>query len=238
MGAIISCRPLVALSVGVWLACNTVGAKDTALNFLKAGHPDASEILPAPPALDSGEQVGDMTEVKFVYHAASDSDKNAAYSEKKFSVFNFTEAVGPWFVETNLPKTAAFFKKVQADAELVTDTGKDFFKRPRPYTTDPTLANGKLETSFSYPSGHSTESMTLALVLADLLPDQHDAIIAHARTIGWHRVQIARHYPTDIYAGRALALAIDKQFKKSDAFEKEFADVQAELKSAKEASHN
>ena len=116
---------------------------------------------------------------------------------------------------TNLPKTAAFFEKVQKDAAAVTDGGKDFFKRPRPYTTDPSLANGKLEKSFSYPSGHSTESMVLALVLADLLPDKHDAIIAEARTIGWHRVQIARHYPTDIYAGRVLARAIVKQFKKT-----------------------
>ncbi|HTB84934.1 MAG TPA: phosphatase PAP2 family protein [Candidatus Sulfotelmatobacter sp.] len=208
------------------------------LNFLTAGHPDAAELLPPPPALDSVEQTADMETVKSVYHAANDTDKNAAYSEKKFTVFNFTGAVGPWFVETNLPKTTAFFEKVQTDAETVTDAGKDFFKRPRPYTTDPTLENGKLEKSFSYPSGHSTESMVLALVLADLLPGQHDAIIAHARTMGWHRVQIARHYPTDIYAGRVLAQAIARQFKKSDAFENELVEVQAELKAAKEASRN
>jgi acid phosphatase (class A) len=141
--------------------------------------------------------------------------------------------VGPYFVESNLPATAAFFHKVQSDAATVTDAGKDFFKRPRPYTADPTLANGKLEKSFSYPSGHSTESMVLALVLADLLPDKHDAIIAHARQMGWHRVQIARHYPTDIYAGRVLALAIVKQFQKSDQFEDDFAKARAELAAAR-----
>jgi acid phosphatase (class A) len=230
-------RQFLAALVIIVLA-NSVLAKDAALNFLTAGQPDAMEILPPPPALDSVEQSADMETVRSVYHAASDADKNDAFSERKFTVFNFTGAVGPWFVETNLPKTTAFFEKVQTDAETVTDAGKDFFKRPRPYTTDPTLANGKLEMSFSYPSGHSTESMVLALVLADLLPDQHDAIIAHARTMGWHRIQIARHYPTDIYAGRVLAQAIAWQLKKSDAFEKEFAEVQAELKAAREASHN
>jgi len=235
--SLINRRQFIA-ALAIVVLVNSVLAKDVSLNFLKAGHPDAAEILPPPPALDSIEQTADMETVKSVYHAASDTDKNAAYSEKKFTVFNFTGAVGPWFVETNLPKTTAFFEKVQTDAETVTDAGKDFFKRPRPYTTDPTLENGKLEKSFSYPSGHSTESMVLALVLADLLPDQHDAIIAHARTMGWHRVQIARHYPTDIYAGRVLALAIARQFKKSDAFEKEFAEVQAELKAAREASRN
>jgi len=216
---------VLALSLNGW-------AKDASLNYLKEGKPDATTLLAPPPLLDSPEQTADLAEVHAVFQAASSEDKAAATSEKSFSVFNFAEAVGPFFTATNLPKTAAFFEKVQSDAANVTDAGKDFFKRPRPYTTDPTLANGKLEKSFSYPSGHSTESMTLALVLADLLPEKHDAIIAHARTMGWHRVQIARHYPTDIFAGRTLALAIVKQFKKSELFQKEFDEVKAELAAA------
>jgi acid phosphatase (class A) len=216
----------------------TKSAKTTELHFLKAGHPTAAELLAPPPLIDSPEQAADMDEVRSVYHAASEADKQAAYAEKKFSVFNFTESVGAYFVETNLPKTAAFFEKVQKDAETVTDLGKDFFHRPRPFTTDPSLANGKLEKSFSYPSGHSTETMVLGLVLADLLPDKHDGIIAHARQMGWHRVQIARHYPTDIYAGRVLAQAIVKQFKKSDEFENAAAAAKAEIEAARKAALN
>jgi acid phosphatase (class A) len=173
-----------------------------------------------------------MDEVRTVYHAAGRNDIAAAYSEKKFSVFNFTEAVGSFFVETNLPKTAAFFEKVQKDAETVTDLGKDHFRRPRPFTTDPSLANGKLEKSFSYPSGHSTETMVLGLVLAEADPAQHDAILAHARLMGWHRIEIARHYPTDIYAGRVLAQAIVRELDKNDAFQKELAAVAAEIAAA------
>ena len=118
---------------------------------------------------------------------------------------------------------------MQTDAEPVTDKAKDYYKRPRPYVTDPTLVNGKLEKSFSYPSGHSTESMTLALVLADLFPDKHDAIIAKARSIGWHRVQTARHYMTDIYAGRVLAQAIVREMNTNPDFQNDFAQVKAEL---------
>jgi len=213
-------------------------AKESTLNFLKEGKPDATTLLAPPPLIDSPEQAADMDEVKTVYHAASAADKQAAYDEKKFSVFNFTGAVGAYFVETNLPKTAAFFQKVQLDAETVTDAGKDYFHRPRPFTTDTNLANGKLEKSFSYPSGHSTESMVLALVLADLLPAQHDAIIAHARLMGWHRIEIARHYPTDIYAGRVLAQAIVKQLKKSDEFEKAAAEAKAEIEAVRKAALN
>jgi acid phosphatase (class A) len=229
---------LLALAITpLWAADDTMAqptqsAKSSSLHYLKAGKPDAATLLAPPPLPDSAEQAADMDEVKAVYHSAGSNDIAAAYAEKKFSVFNFAGAVGDFFVATNLPKTAAFFAKVQSDAETVTDLGKDFYKRPRPFVTDPSLANGKLEKSFSYPSGHSTESMVLALVLADLLPDKHDAILAHARTMGWHRVQIARHYPTDIYAGRVLAQAIVKQLAKGDAFQNDFAEVKAELAAA------
>lgn len=212
--------------------------KASELHFLKAGQPDAAILLAPPPLLDSPEQAAEMDEVRNVYHAASEADKQAAYGEKKFSVYNFAAEAGAYFTAANLPKTTAFFEKVQLDAETVTDLGKDHFKRPRPFTTDTNLANGKLEKSFSYPSGHSTESMVLALVLADLLPEQHDAIIAHARTIGWHRVQIARHYPSDIFAGRTLARAIVQSFNQSEEYRKEFAEVKKELEAARATAKN
>jgi acid phosphatase (class A) len=197
-------------------------------HYLPAGKPDAIELLAPPPLPDSAEQAADMEEVKAVYHAASSNDMAIAYSQKKFDIFTFAPAIGDFFQPGKFPKTEEFFHKVQKDAEAVTDNAKDYYKRPRPYVTDPELANGKLEKSFSYPSGHSTESMVLALVLADLFPDKHDAIIAEARSIGWHRVQIARHYPTDIYAGRVLAQAIVKQMRKNDEFQKDFEEAKAE----------
>jgi acid phosphatase (class A) len=207
-------------------------------HYLPAGKPDAIALLAPPPLPDSLEQAADMDEVRAVYHAATSNEIAAAYSERKFSIFNFTPAIGDFFQPGKFPKTEAFFHNVQTDAESVVDNAKDFYKRPRPYVTDPTLINGKLEKSFSYPSGHSTESMTLALVLADLFPDKHDAIIAKARSIGWHRVQTARHYPTDIYAGRVLAQAIVKQMKKSDAFQKDFDEAKTEIAAAQLTSKN
>jgi acid phosphatase (class A) len=214
------------------IGCSLVRLPARELNYLKAGKPDASIMLAPPPSAGSSEQAADLEEVRAVYQAAGTADKAAADSEKEFTVFNFAGAAGASFQSNSLPKTSVFFEKVQHDAETVTDLGKNYFKRPRPYTVDPHLANGKLEKSFSYPSGHSTESMVLALVLAVLLPDKRDAILAHARQMGWHRVQIARHFATDIYAGRVLAQAIVKQFQKDDRFKKEFNEVKAEISAA------
>jgi hypothetical protein len=56
--------------------------------------------------------------------------------------------------------------------------------------------------------------------------------------MGWHRIQIARHYPTDIHSGRTLAQAIAQEFKNSPAFKKEFAEVKAEIEAAQSAAKN
>jgi acid phosphatase (class A) len=210
----------------------TAAAATAQLHYLPDGQPDVIALLAPPPLPDSPEQAADLQMVREVYHSCDSNDMAIAYSERKFNIFTFTPAIGDFFQPGKFPKTEAFFHNVQSDAETVTDAAKDHYQRPRPYFVDTSLANGKLEKSYSYPSGHSTESMVLALVLADLFPDRHDAIIAKARSIGWHRVMIARHYPTDIYAGRVLAQAIFKQMKKSDAYQADFAAAKAELAGA------
>jgi acid phosphatase (class A) len=218
-------------------ADDTMDAPDKAaavshLHYLAAGKPDATILLPPPPLPGSLEQAAELEEVRTVYHAAPSNDIATAYSEKKFSIFNFTPALGDFFQPGKFPKTEAFFQQVQKDAAAAADQAKVFYRRPRPYTVDPTLANGKLEKSFGYPSGHSTESAVLALVLADLFPEKHDALIAVARGIGWRRVEIARHYPSDIYAGRVLAQAIVREMKSNPEFQKDFAAAQAEIAAA------
>jgi len=208
--------------------------KKVHLHYLAADKPDTITLLAPPPLPQSSEQAADLATVRAVSQAAPSNDVATAFSEKKFSAYTFAPEIGSFFQSSALPKTMAFLDRVQTDAESVTDNSKDFFKRPRPYTFDPTLASGKLEKSFSYPSGHSTESMVLALVLAELFPEKQDAIIGKARQIGWHRVEIARHYPTDIYAGRVLAQAIVREMKKNHHFK---ADIKAARKEIDFALH-
>jgi acid phosphatase (class A) len=215
----------------------TKPAEKSELHYVRAGKPDANTLLAPPPLLNSPEQDADLDTVRAVSRAASSNETAAALSEAKFSVYNFTAVIGSFFQSNKLPVTTAFFQRVQMDAETVTDNSKNFFKRPRPYTIDHTLASGKLEKSFSYPSGHSTESMVLALVLAEVFPDKHDAILFHAREMGWHRVEIARHYPTDIYAGRVLAQAIVREMDKNREFQKDLAAAKKEVAAALQASN-
>jgi acid phosphatase (class A) len=234
-GLLIPTSPLYAADT---MADPTQYVPTVQLHYLRDGQPDALTLLAPPPLADSPEQAADMAEVRAVCHAAPSNEVAMAFAEKKFSAFTFAPAIGAFFQSNNLPRTTAFFERVQKDAAAVTDSAKEFFKRPRPFVIDPGLASGKLEKSFSYPSGHATESMVLALVLADLFPDQQEAILAEARAIGWHRVEIARHYPTDIHAGRVLAQAILRQLRQSDAFQKDFAEARAEITHAQSTAKN
>jgi acid phosphatase (class A) len=207
-------------------------------HYLMDGQPDAVALLAPPPLPNSAEQAADLAEVRSVSRTAPKDDVAAAREEKSFNVFNFAPAIGPFFQPGRFSKTEEFFHKVQKDADGAVGNAKDHWRRPRPYTVDPTLASGKLEKSFSYPSGHSTESMVLALVLADMFPEREDAILAHARNIGWHRVEIARHYPTDIYAGRVFAQAIVREMKKNPEFQRDFAAAKSEIAAAQQAARN
>jgi len=205
-------------------------------HYLEPDSVSPAALLAPPPLPGSAEQAADMESVWSVYRTATSNDIAAAYSQRKFDVFVFAPVVGDFFQPGKLPVTEAFLRRVQEDSRMVTDSGKNYFRRSRPFVTDPRLANGPLEASYSYPSGHSTESMVLALVLAELFPEQRDALIAEARDIGWHRVQIARHYPTDIYAGRVLAQAIVRKLNACAAFRQDLAAARAEITAAKETT--
>lgn len=221
---------VLLLLAGLWLAspARSLGAEGT-LHYLPEGRPDAAVLLAPPPLAHSAEQAADLAAVAAASRACTTNEAAVAFGEKKFSVFNFTPVIGACLQPGKLPKTEAFFERVQKDAAIATDAAKEYWKRPRPFTVDPSLASGKLEKSFGYPSGHATEAMVLALVLGELFPEQREAVTAIGRDIGWHRVWIARHYPTDIFAGRVFAQAIVREMKADPRFQHDLAEAKAEI---------
>jgi acid phosphatase (class A) len=204
--------------------------------YLAAGHPDATIFLAPPPVPSSTEQSADLAETVAVHQAfAGDAkDEEAGWSKKKLLhavLANSTNAAA--YKPGTLPKAEAFFKRISNEAGNVVDTAKDFWKRPRPYTIKPDLLAGKIESSFGYPSGHSTGGMVTALLLAELYPDRAQEILAIGREIGWHRVELGKHYPTDVIAGRVLAMTIVREMKNSPDFQRDFAAVKKEIAAAK-----
>jgi acid phosphatase (class A) len=222
----------LALILGAHRAASAVPEP---LHYLAAGRPEPTLLAP-PPLPGSAEQAADMAQVAAIHQGCTSNQAALAFSEKKFSLATFRSAIGSGFEPAQCPKTEAFFKRVQSEAETVTDEAKDAWKRPRPFTVDTNLASGKLEKSYSYPSGHSTEGMVLALMLAEVFPERREEILAAGRDLGWHRIWIARHYPTDIYAGRVYAQAIVRSLMANPEFQRDLAEVKAEIAKASKES--
>ncbi len=59
---------------------------------------------------------------------------------------------------------------------------------------------------FSFPSGHATASMAVALAYAAVFPSLAMPVLALAALIGISRVVLGVHYPGDVAAGQALAI--------------------------------
>lgn len=198
-------------------------------SYLRPGQPNGAELLPPPPLPGSAEEVADLATVRAVVKARTDAEKNRAITDSSLSFSLFVPAIGLQFDLTKLPKTQAVLEKVKTDIQEAIDLPKNYFRRKRPYQLDESLGLGKPEPSFGYPSGHSIRGTVYAALLAELFPEHKDAVVAIGRDIGWDRVLIGKHFPSDIYAGRVVARAIVRELKTNSAFQHDFAEAKAEV---------
>jgi acid phosphatase (class A) len=200
--------------------------------YLAPGHPDGVALLAPPPAPGSEEEAADLQMTREVVQARTSAETATAIEDMKLNIFNFAQAIGPIFQPGKFSKTEALLAKVRTETSEVVTALKIHWKRRRPYQMDASLAFGKQESSFSYPSGHSTVGTVQALVLAELFPDQREAILALGRRIGWDRVLTGHHFLTDVRAGRVLGQAIVREMMANPAFEHDLAEAKAEIAAA------
>jgi acid phosphatase (class A) len=218
---------LLSVALTLLLLVPTVPAAET--SYLAPGKPDGVELLPPPPVPGSAEQDADMATARSVFHARTEAERKRAIMDSGLSFSLFAAAIGPDFDLEKLPKTKAMLENVKKDVQDPINQSKNYYQRKRPYQLDESLELGQPEPSFSYPSGHSTRGTVYAMLIAELFPEKKEPILTIGRDIGWDRVLIGKHFPTDIYAGRVLARAIVREMKKSPAFQHDFAEAKAEV---------
>jgi len=204
--------------------------------YLAAGHPDGVALLAPPPVPGSEEEAADLQEARAVFNSRTADEEARAKRDDNLTFDLFKPAIGPEFDLGKLVRTDALLKKVKAEIAPTINEPKDFWKRKRPYQLDEHLALGKPESSFGYPSGHSARGTVYALVLAELFPEKKDAILEEGREIGWDRVLMGKHFPTDIQAGRVLARAIVRELMANLAFQRDLAQAKAEIANVRRAN--
>ncbi len=58
---------------------------------------------------------------------------------------------------------------------------------------------------FSFPSGHATSSLAVALAYAVAFPPLAVPLVGFGMLVGWSRVALGVHYPGDVVAGQLIA---------------------------------
>ncbi|EMS1215004.1 acid phosphatase [Klebsiella pneumoniae] len=112
-----------------------------------------------------------------------------------------------------LGKAAALIKA----SEVSTGEAKKHFNNPRPFLVQgntihlvpddvvvkdnqPYTADGG-----SFPSGHTNTGYTDALLLAAMIPERYDALVARGARYGYSRIVLGVHYPLDVVGSRMVA---------------------------------
>ena len=94
----------------------------------------------------------------------------------------------------------------QTEPRLIAFRSEDYFGRPSHSLDWLRGPNQNLFDSPSYPSGHTTYGYTEAVVLAILVPERYQQMIARAAEYGNDRIVVGAHYAMDVLGGRATAL--------------------------------
>jgi acid phosphatase (class A) len=202
--------------------------------YLPADAVDVAALLPGPPTTGSEQDQGDLRTVLDVQASRTDAQVARARAEEDLTVFAFADVLGPRFTAQACPMTAKLFDQVKVDSRVFSGRAKGLWNRVRPYKADPRVRHAAThpEQDFSHPSGHSTRGVLMAELLAQIFPDRRAALLDRGRQIGWNRVILGMHYPTDVFAGQTLGHALAPKFLASEKFKKDFTVAAKEMRAA------
>ncbi len=180
-------------------------SEDEILNSLK--------LVPPPPQEGSAAfQLDQEIAAKYV---AMDDDARKAQATKD-AVLSFPEATEAFNIvldikisEENTPHLYMILRRTLADAGLSTYAAKNHYQRQRPFMVNnaPTCTPEEeeaLRKDGSYPSGHTSIGWAWALILAEVFPDQADAIMERGKAFGISRNVCNVHWHSDVVYGRMM----------------------------------
>jgi acid phosphatase (class A) len=219
--------------------------KPIKLKFLAVGEINPSRLLPPPAKDGSVVQQKEMAEVKHLIHTRSkERYAEAVWDARHEDPTPFVAVIGPQFDLTKLPATAKLLEDVLNDQTVVTSEAKDFFKRKFPVTAEEPgdsyhewtcdVADRKPSAMplRSYPSGHATMAYTFGVVLAALIPEKSQTILARSASYAYSREICGDHYHSDVEAGHVLGTTLGVVLLNNAALRPEIEASKAELRTA------
>lgn len=209
--------------------------------YLKAEElPDAVIFLPPPPEEGSAHFTLDQAMYEWGKTQREGDRGLQAIAEGTTDVdtmaLMFSKAFGLKLCQEDTPKTIHLLKRSIRTFRLGASKPKAHYMRLRPFvfhqegTLIPEWEEEERVTG-SYPSGHTVRGWGMALVLAQLNPENQDQLLLAGYEWGQSRVIAGYHWQSDVNASRLLASAC---FARLQACEEYLEDVEAARKELKE----
>jgi acid phosphatase (class A) len=198
---------------------------------------DPARLLPPPPMRGSVQEKAELAELHEIQDRRSPAQlAQAQWDQDHQNWVMFAATLGPRFDMAALPATAKVLRVVQNDMGIASTRAKNFYKRMRPWALDPSVRGCTLRREddplSSYPSGHTTDAYALGVVLAELMPDRGQAILARSADFAYSRMVCGMHYRSDLAAGQALGTAVATDILRSPKMQADLDAARAELASA------
>ena len=111
--------------------------------------------------------------------------------------------------DVSLKKKAVYMASCFATNAFATHIVKIAINRKRPVEKDPNFTTVVAAGSRSFPSGHTSEAFSMATSVSLSFPKWYVAVPAYsfASLVGYSRMYLGVHYPSDVIAGAILGTA-------------------------------
>lgn len=204
--------------------------------------PDPRSYLQPPPVPGTAAFAAD----RFAYESALAGKEGDAWKRAVSQASVSSPAVQQQIqcalgVRLNPASTSSFGKLMRRSAltlGVASEHAKAAWNRDRPYigeagavTCDPGTSSGKQ--SPGYPSGHAAIGWMWGLMLAELAPERANESLAWGAALGDNRVACRVHYPSDVFAGRAMGAAVLARLHADPAFRADMEAARAEIAAAR-----
>jgi acid phosphatase (class A) len=203
--------------------------------LLSPAEVDASRLLPPPPVAGSVEEKAEFDELRAIAaHTSPEQRAIATHDAKDETPDIFNAAIG--FDIAGKPQTFELLKMVAEEEDSDTKAAKTYFHRLRPYAVDASLKvcepvkPGKAKAANSYPSGHSSLAFSMGVVLASLIPEKSQAILARSAEYAEHRLVCGVHFRSDIVAGQQFGTVLALRLMQNQAFQAQMELARTELR--------
>jgi acid phosphatase (class A) len=215
------------------------------LKVLTLEQVDPGRLLP-PPAPDGSEsQIVDLGNWRRIVEERTPARyAQARWDNEHEDISAFAATIGPKFDLSKLPATAKLIEEVDNDQHIAASNAKVYFHRIFPVAISPLMGDYHVYScdddvkkpadrpARSYPSGHATMGYTFAVVLAALIPNKSQEILARATDYAYSREICGDHYRSDTEASHALGSALGIMFLNSPALKAQIEASKAELREA------